>query len=306
MANHTTRDSGLEYARGITGKHRFRVREKYVAGPVVDLVRSRRVGAVKLDLILRGLALSPDHAGNRKVGLVLRHRGRLSYQLLHDLCRSPSRFSWDAPHVVEDNASVREKKRTWVREQMQELERRRLVHRSPDPQGRRPELVVLSDRCDGEPFDDPGAAASSGTSYLTISGRVISSKHFRDWGAPEVVAYLCAMTADRFARYRHKVDTGEQLEPGSAIWFRQADWFNNQNPNFERQEGHIAYPFSTTTIQRGLRALRSQGLITANRTTRNPLTGQHFASGPRMVYQNRFEAIDEAEVVDLSAFRSAI
>jgi len=306
MAKHTTRGTGLEYARGIKGKHRFRVRETYVAGPVADLIRSRRVGAAKLDLILRGLALSPDHAGNREPGLVLRHKGRLSYQQLHDLCRHPSRFSWDAPHDVEDDASVREKKRTWVGEQMQELERHRLVERRRDSRGRRPEIIVLSDRGDGDRFDDPGAAAHSGTAYVTISGLVISSHLFRDWGAPEVVAYLCAMTADRFARHRHRLRTGEDLEPGSATWFRQADWFNNRNPNFGRPDGHIAYPFSTTTIQRGLRALRAQGLIIAERTTRNPETGQLLASGPRMVYKNRFEAAHLAEVVDLAEFRSAV
>ena len=88
MANHTIRDSGLEYSRGITGKYLFRVRETYVAGPVADLIRSHRAGAVKLDLVLRGLGLSPDHAGKRQVGLVLRQRGLLSYNVLHDLCRA--------------------------------------------------------------------------------------------------------------------------------------------------------------------------------------------------------------------------
>ena len=305
MANHTIRDSGLKYSRGITGKYLFRVRETYVAGPVADLIRSRRVGAVKLDLVLRGLGLSPAHAGKRQVGLVLRQRGLLSYNVLHDLCRDPSRFSLGAPHDVEDDASVREKKRTWVAEQMQELERRKLVRRVLDPNGRRPEIIVLSDRGDGEPFDDPGATASSGTGYVTISGAVISEKLLRHWGAPEVVGYLCAMTADRFARHRLKQRTDQTIEPGSATWFRQADWFNNKNPNFERPEGHIAYPFSTTTIQRGLRALRGQGLINASRTTRNPDTSQRFTSGPRMVYENRFAAIHQAEVVDLAAFRSA-
>lgn len=305
MANDTTQDGGLEYSRGITGKYLFRVRETYVAGPVAELIRSRRVGAVKLDLVLRGLGLSPDHTGKRQAGLVLRHQGLLSYNVLHDLCRDPLRFSFELPHDVEDDASVREKKRTWVAEQMQELERRKLVRRVPDLKGRRPEIIVLSDRGDGEPFDDPGATASRGTGYVTISGAVIAKKVLRRWGAPEVVGYLCAMTADRFARHRLKQRTGQTFDPGSAIWFRQADWFNNKNPNFERPEGHIAYPFSTTTIQRGLRALRDQGLIDARRTIQSPETGQRFTSGPRMIYENRFAAIHQAEVVNLAAFRSA-
>ena len=303
MSSNTTETAGIDYAPQIPGKFWFRVRETYVAGPVAEMIRARRVGAVKLDLVLRGLALLPAHAGNRQPGEVLRHRSRLSYEVLHDLCRDPDRFSTDAPNDVDDDPVVREKKRTWVAEQLQELERRCLVLRYPDPQGRRPMLVVLSDKGDGSQFDDPGSQRNTG--YVTISGAIISSPLFRSWGAPEVVGYLCAMTADRFARHRHRQRTGEEVEIGAATWFRQADWFNNKNPYLARPEGHVAYPFSTTTIERGLRALRDQGLIDAQRTTRNPETGQRFSSGPRMVYENRFSQVGQAEVVDLASFKAA-
>ena len=305
MAKDAKQRNGIEYAPGVVGKYLFRVREMYVAGPAADLIRSRRVGALKLDLVLRGLALLPEHARNRKPGHVLRHRGWLSYQLLHDLCRDPARFAQQAPHDIEDDPVTLEKKRTWVREQLQVLEARQLVQRSTDPTGRRPDITVLRDRCDGEPFDDPGATATATDGYVTISGAVISSQHFRDWGAPEVVAFLCAMTADRFARYRDRDHTGEAAPPGSATWFRQADWFNSTNPNAPRPSGHVPYPFSTTTIQRGLRALCDQGLITAKRTTINPHTGQRFASGPRKIYRNRFAELRQAEIIELDTYRAA-
>ena len=301
MAKDTKQHNGIEYARGVAGKYLFRVREAYVAGPAADLVRSRRVGALKLDLVLRGLALLPEHAGSREPGHLLRHRGRLSYQLLHDLCRNPARFAQE----IDNDAAAFEKKRTWVREQLQVLEARRLVRRSTDPGGRRPDITVLSDRCDGKPFDDPGATATATDGYLTISGAVISSPLFRDWGASEVVAYLCAMTADRFARHRHHEHTGKATQPGSATWFRQADWFNNTNTNFSRPPGHVAYPFSTTTIQRGLRALRDQGLITTKRTIINPHTGQRFTSGPRNIYVNHFADLRQAEIINLDTYRAA-
>lgn len=305
MARDAKQRNGIEYAPGVVGKYLFRVRERYVAGPAADLIRSRRVGALKLDLVLRGLALLPEHAGGREPGYLLNHRRRLSYQLLHDLCRDPTRFAQQAPHDIEDDAATREKKRTWVREQLQVLEGRKLVQRSTDPRGRRPEITVLRDRCDGEPFDDPGATATATDGYVTISGAVISSQHFRDWGAPEVVAYLCAMTADRFARNRDRDHTGEAAPHGSATWFRQADWFNSKNANAPRPPGHVPFPFSTTTIQRGLRALCDQGLIAAKRTTFNPHTGQRFVSGPRKIYQNRFVEFRQAEIVDLDAYRAA-
>ena len=305
MAKEIRERNGIEYAPGVVGKYLFRVRETYVAGPVADLIRSRRVGALKLDLVLRGIALLPEHARARQPGHVLRHRGRLSYQLLHDLCRDPARFAQQAPHDIEDDAAALEKKRTWVREQLQVLEARQLVQRSTDPRGRRPEITVLRDRCDGEPFDDPGATATATDGYVTISGAVISSQHFRNWGAPEVVAYLCAMTADRFALYRDRDHSADAAPHGSATWFRQADWFNSTNPSAPRPSGHIPFPFSTTTIQRGLRALCDQGLITAKRTTINPHTGQRFASGPRKIYRNRFAELRQAEIIDLDTYRAA-
>ena len=306
MAKQTNNDKGIEYIPGVKGKYLFRVRETYVAGPVADLVRSRRFGAVKLDLILRGLALLPRDAGNREPGLVVRNNGRTSYQALHDLCRNPAEFSFDPPHSADNDATEREKKRTWVGEQLQELESRQLIHREPDPRGRgrRPELIVLSDRGDGTPYDDPGETKDS---YVIISGAVISSPFFLDWGAPEVVAYLCAMTADRFARHDHFKRTGEKIEPGAARWFRQADWFNSTNPNFSRPKGHVAYPFSTTTIERGLRSLSNsdEQLLQAWWSRINPQTSQPFASGRRKIYQNGFSALRQAEVFELDSYRAA-
>ena len=117
-----------------------------------------------------------------------------------------------------------------VRVQLRELERRSLVVRRTDPQGRRPDIIVLRDLGDGEPYDDPTGKDGG---YVTIHGAVISSANFRRWGAPEVAAYLCAMTADRFARNRHP-QRKEPRHVGSATWFRQADWFNMENPLVSR------------------------------------------------------------------------
>ena len=282
---------GVLYAPGIKGKGAFRVRERYIAEAVAPMIRARRVEAVKLDLILRGLAFRPDHAGAREPGHLPRHEDRLDYQALHDFCRDHARFAEQDPHDIEDDRTTLEKKRNWVREQLRELEQRSLVVRRTDPHGRRPDIVVLRDLGDGEPYDDPTGKGKDG-GYVTIHGAVISSANFRRWGAPEVAAYLCAMTADRFARDRHRRRTGEEPPPeGGATWFRQADWFNGENPLAPRPDGHVAYPFSTKTIQRGLQDLRAEGLIEARRTTFNPETGHRFSTGPRMVYTNRFTTL---------------
>ena len=71
---------GIWYATGVPGKYRLRVREEYVAGPAADLISARRYGALKVDLILRGLALLPAVAAPNQPGHVPRHRGRLRYE----------------------------------------------------------------------------------------------------------------------------------------------------------------------------------------------------------------------------------
>jgi hypothetical protein len=57
---------GLPYLSHLVGKHQFRVRETHVRDHLAPLLTKGRAGAVKLDLILRGVALNPVHKGNRK------------------------------------------------------------------------------------------------------------------------------------------------------------------------------------------------------------------------------------------------
>ena len=303
MAKDTKQHNGIEYARGVAGKYLFRVREALCRWTRrrPDPLAPRRCAEARSRLE----RASPSPRTRRKArnpAICCATAAASATQLLHDLCRNPARFAQQ--NTTE--AAVFEKKRTWVREQLQVLEARGLVRRSKDPAGRRPDITVLCDRCDGEPFDDPGATATATDGYLTISGAVISSPLFRDWGAPEVVAYLCAMTADRFRpsptpRTLRKGNTARlsHLVPPSR------DWFNNTNPNFSRPPGHIAYRFSTTTIQRGLRALRDQGLITTKRTAFNPHTGHRFTSGPRNIYVNHFADLRQAEIINLDTYRAA-
>jgi hypothetical protein len=295
MANNDD-DKGLEYAPDVVGKHLFRVREQYVVDHVAPMIKAGQVGAVKLDLVLRGLALLPQHAGEREPGVVLPHRGRVTYEVLHDLCRDPRRYSTARPEDEIDDPEVLERKRTWVREQLQILERRKLVRRDLVP-GRRPNIYVLSDRGDGTPLDDAGSARSrAGNSYVTILGTVIGSEHFRGWGAPELVGYICAMVADRYARFATK---GDRVPPvGGATWFRQAPWFNNRNGYWPA--GHVALPFSTTTIERGLASLSGGPLISARWAKRHPDTG-HRLTNRRKIYTNHFDTLGAAaEVIDLA------
>lgn len=287
---------GLEYAPGIIGKTLFRVSERYVADHLAPLIASHRPDAAKLDLILRGIALLPQHAGARDPGLVLRQRGRVDYVALHDLVREQRRFAVTQPEDDDDDAPERAAKREWVREQLQVLENRILLKRRD--RGNGPwEIVMLRDLGDGEPFDDPGSKGKH-RSYVTILGSVLASADFRTWGSPELVGFLCAMVADRYARNQYQRAHGVDLEPGAAIWYRQADWFNNKNGY--RPKGHIALPFSTTTIERGLKAMRTLNYIDGVRKKKSP-EGKHF-DHPRMIYTNRFHLVGAgAKVIDLTS-----
>jgi hypothetical protein len=286
---------GLQYAPGITGKHVFRVSEQYVAEHVAALISRRRPDAVKLDLMLRGLALSPEHAGKRRAGTVLRKQTRADYPAFHDLVRESRRFATTRPEEDDNDVAERDKKREWVREQLQVLERRQLLVRDDLGDGRR-QIRMLCDLGDGAPFDDPGAVTAAQRPYVTILGNLLISPEFRTWGSAEIVGFLCAMVADRYARNAQKKKGGSDLEPGSATWYRQAHWFNNKAGY--RPEGHIALPFSTTTIERGLKAMRSRGYITAERRKRSP-EGTRFQH-PRLIYTNRFNEVGIAEVIDIT------
>src|ERR1700728_1918628 len=125
----STESKGIEYRSGVVGKKLFRVSERYVADHVSPLIAARRIDAAKLDLILRGIALLPQHAGKRQVGTALRRGSRLDYPAMHDLVRDPRRFSTLAPEDDDADAEEREKKRNWVREQLQILEDRQLLQR---------------------------------------------------------------------------------------------------------------------------------------------------------------------------------
>lgn len=79
----------LRYGRAGYGKHEFRVRERHVAEHLIPLIRAKAAGAAKLDLVLRGAALLPEHAGKRTPGTVLRS---YTYERLHDLARPADTF----------------------------------------------------------------------------------------------------------------------------------------------------------------------------------------------------------------------
>lgn len=156
---------------------------------------------------------------------------------------------------------------------------------------------MLRDLGDGELFDDPGSKANR-RSYVTILGNVLAGADYRNWGSPELVGFLCAMVADRYARNQYQRAHGVEVEPGSATWYRQADWFNNENGH--RPEGHVVLPFSTTTIERGLKAMRKLHYVDGVRRKKSP-EGKRF-DHPRMIYTNKFHLVGAgAKVIDLTS-----
>jgi|GEM_PF-1576737 len=288
-------EAGVRFGRVATGKTIFRVSEQYLAEHLAPLIRARRPEAAKIDLVLRAVALSPGHNGERPVGTVLRLRGLFDYAEIHDLVRDARRFSMTPPEDDDDDAKERELKREWVRQQLCLLEERRLLTRIDTGQGPR-RIVMLSDLGNGDAFDDPGNEATR-RSYVTLHGAVLASQDFRAWGSPELVGYVCAMVADRFARSAAAKDGKTDIEPGAATWYRQAAWFNNENGY--RREGHTPLPFSTTTIERGLEAMRRRGYVDAERKRVGP-DGRRFQH-PRLIYTNRFNRVGmTADVIDLA------
>lgn len=244
------------------------------------MIAGRRVGAAKLDLALRGLALEPRHAGKRGLpGFVLR---KYSYEDLHDLVRRPL-YDGDAT-----DPSVIRLKRKWVADQLTTLETRNLVRREGRP-GLRPDLVVLRDDGSGDPFDEVGGSASY---YLVIPGGVVASGALADWGAPELAFFLAALIAERREANRRASHQKGYVRPdiGGGDWFQPLYWFADR-PG-KRQDRGERFPFSESTLERGLARFLELGLVKRTHAYRDPLTKRKFRSGRRNVYSNRFHLLN--------------
>lgn len=290
MPNTTSEDKPVrERTRGIrcgpgVGKFQFRIRQTHVADHYGPLISAKAIGAVKLDLVLRTIALPPERAGKREAGFVL---WNWSYENLHDLAKP-----WPEARTStrRSDRQARHLKRKWVHNQMVKLADLKLVklnHRD----GHRPEILVLSDR-GGLPLDDPGAENDwdwQRDRYITIRGGLIASRTLATWGAPEVAAYLAAIHAEF---YNERGGDRRPKTDGTGNWWRQLAWFNN--PHWDPVD-RVMLPFSTTLLEAGLRAHVASGLITKKQilfhpTTRKPLTQ------PRMRYWDHFDKLDQKSI----------
>lgn len=291
---------GLRYGPDVVGKHQFRVRERHVADHLALLIQGKAPGAAKLDLVLRGVALSPDYSGKRTPGLVLPAYG---YSHLFDLTENPDRYG-PAVDLLDYPPEAVRAKRKWVGEQLQRLTALKLVKRNDRP-GHRPELIVLRDDGSEGTFDDPDGKGQA-NAYVTITGSIISTGQFRSWGGPELAFYLAAMVAERYSANRLRVLEGvtKPWAAGAGQWFQTLDWF--ADPDGRRPAGQIRIPFSVPTLERGLRRLVDQGLVERETIRRDPLTGRRFAR-PRNLYTNKFNSVDEpSDRIDEARLRKLI
>ena len=276
----STERHGLEYGSGLVGKHRFRIRERHIAEHLIPLMTRRQVGAAKLDLLLRGIALPPDIGQRPQAGVVLQ---RYRYEQLYDVINTGHRLGAQQPGQ-DPPPSVLRLKRKWVRDQLLRLEALELVVRTRQ-KGRRSHLRVLSDDGSGGVFDDPDG--SKGNLYITVLGSVIASGKLADWGAPELSAYLAAMVAERYA-------PGDRPEPGTGRWFRSLGWFRDVERYGPKER--TATPFGIATLERGLAKLEEDFLITHTHITKDPYT-KHRLQGRRNLYRNRFADLDKASKI---------
>lgn len=285
----------FEYAPGIPGKFLFRVRETHIRDHIAQLIAKGASGAAKLDLALRGIALDPRHLGKRTtVGLVL---PKHTYGRLHDLVRPADHYGLNP-----DTPEVARLKRKWVSEQLAKLEAMGLIEREARP-GKRPRIIVLKDDASGDSFDDPDGKGQD--SYVTVLGGVVASSAFAEWGGPETAAYLVSMIAERYEIEHRRRRLGKDYEapdPGSGEWWRPLSWFADKDGY--RPTHHVIVPFSIPTLERGMRRLLAEGLVSRKHITKNPLTKRRIESGRRNLYTNHFHTLTEEKFTDeqLQAF----
>jgi hypothetical protein len=273
---------GLPYLSQLVGKHQFRVRETHVRDHLAPLLTKGRAGAVKLDLILRGVALNPVHKGKRKTpGQVL---DTYAYPELHDLARGNAWYTGQPEDNELLDQAMLKAKRKWVGDQLRELENLRLLKREDRP-GRHPRITVLRDDGSGRPFDDPDGSPNN--TYITILGGIIASGALAEWTTAQLAFYLFAMVAERHDRRYRPGET----EPGSGSWFRPLTWISDPT---QRHRGAVLIPFKEATLERGRAAFENEGLITVVKSRYDPVTRQRFQSGTRNLYTNRFDTLTQA------------
>ena len=252
----------------VGGRQRIRLRDTYVRDVVGPLLATSATGVAKLDIVLRGLAMQSDAAEGRVPA-------DISWEMLHDWCRDRDTYRAD-----------RRLKQKWINDKLIRLESLGLLSRRSLP-GRQSEIIMLSDRYDLAPFDDPGAR---GDSYVTVLGDLMRFDLFGAWGAPELSAHLAAMNAERYARIDPLLSQNEKLEDrpfGGGRWFRPLSWFADTEQH--RPAEHIRYRFSDRTLRRGLKSLSKQGLVAQEWISRDPRTAKEFDKGPRVLYHNGFD-----------------
>jgi hypothetical protein len=273
--------AGLRYGRRVLGKRLFRVREQHVADHLIPLMTHRALGAAKLDLVLRGVALQEAHAGRREVGLVL---PSYSWEQLHDLARTATSLGATPPDIDASPEVVR-LKRKWVGKQLKQLEELKLVRRIEQP-GKRPKLVVLRDDGTGEPLDDPDGQPAN--TYVTILGSIVASGALAAWSTPALSAYLAAMVAERHdpAAQKRRGDRNA----GQGGWFRALAWFADTDSHYG-PDARVRLPFAVPTLERGFKQLRRDDLVMWQTHSFNPQTLRRL-TGPRNFYKNNFQKLE--------------
>jgi hypothetical protein len=276
------------------GKHRFRIREHHLAAHLAPLIRDKAVGAAKLDLVLRGIALPPAYAGARTPGTIL---PKYSWEQLHDLARVPTMLGSSALDIDAPPDVVR-LKRKWLGVQLARLEKMNLLQREHRP-GRRPRILLLADDGSGRPFDDPDG--TPGNTYVTIPGSVIASERLAAWGGPELAFFLAAMLAESDAARQSAKGV---VTPGGGKWFRPLSWF----ADLERLRSAYAIrvPLAVPTLERGLALHEKAGLVAHTHITHHPRTGRRL-QGPRNLYIDRFDVLENvSSILDEPSFAQAV
>lgn len=253
-------------------RHRIRIREVHVRDHLAPLLGRSAHGAVKLDVILRGLAALPGE--NEIPGLV---PSTVRWETLHDMAR-PADFYRGDDTVL---------KRKWVSANLAQLQQMNLIRREPVP-GSRPRILLLRDDGSGRPFDDPTGNVPD--SYVTVLGTIVTFGRLARWRSPQIAAYIAAMIAERFARSDVLLAEHERKLPfGGGVWYRPLSWFADEDG--QRPADHVRIPFSTRTLRRGIQELKKEGLMRTARISTDPRTGKVYKNGPRILYCNGFHDV---------------
>ncbi len=174
-----------------------------------------------------------------------------------------------------DMGRTEQSRRSAVSRALRVLEAHRLIRRVREGDHR--EVIVCQEAGTGADYTMPRGGGEN--AYVRIPGEFFAHGWLNALSAPAILVFLIALREQRFLKYRREKQSWRNQ---SFDWFQPVERLNK------------SYGLGTTTIEKGIRELRSWGYLTTEITGRHPRDGGRVA--PRNLYCNHITVFNNLAI----------